>query len=250
MEASVFWSHNLCSRTARRSGCEKATLVTLPHSARLGAIIGLLGLLGAGPCSAGEILSHAPKQAKADERYLFYLHGRILEEQGRKAVSPDYGPYEYDAILAALAERGFTVISELRPPDGGLDYARKVAAEVRGLIAAGVTPQRITVSGFSKGGVLALATAAALGDTRVNFVVMGGCGSDAAETLGPRLRGRILSVYEASDEIGVSCESVFKKATGLKQREAQINLGLRHGSFYKPRKEWIDPLVEWARGER
>ncbi len=48
----------------------------------------------------GEILSDVPQKVDARARYLFYLHGKIVE-QDRRPTSPQYGVYEYDQILAA-----------------------------------------------------------------------------------------------------------------------------------------------------
>jgi hypothetical protein len=28
-------------------------------------------------------------------------------------------------------------------------------------------------------------------------------------------------------------------------KEVMLNTGLNHGFFYKGRKDWIDPIVEW-----
>ena len=39
------------------------------------------------------VLSRAPERPAAGASYLFYLHGRIVEDQGADAVSPDYGRY-------------------------------------------------------------------------------------------------------------------------------------------------------------
>src|SRR4030067_991612 len=36
------------------------------------------------------------------KRYMFYLHGKVIEDQGIPAVSPEYGKYEYEAILEKL----------------------------------------------------------------------------------------------------------------------------------------------------
>ena len=33
------------------------------------------------------------------KRYMFYLHGKILEDQGIPAVSPEFGEYQYKEIL-------------------------------------------------------------------------------------------------------------------------------------------------------
>ena len=86
----------------------------------------------------GAILTDVPSKPDTKARYVFYLHGRILEVQGRNAVSPDFGKYEYDAILAALAAPGFTVVSEVRGDGAGDEFAAKVARQIRALKAAGV----------------------------------------------------------------------------------------------------------------
>ena len=55
-----------------------------------------------------------PQQIDPQAHYLFYLHGRIVEE-GRRPTSPQFGVYEYDKILETFRARGFVVISEQRP---------------------------------------------------------------------------------------------------------------------------------------
>jgi hypothetical protein len=65
-----------------------------------------------------------PEAPDLHGRYVFYLRGRILEVQGRNATSPDFGRYDYDGILRALAGRGLQVISEVR--------SRRRRAGVRG----------------------------------------------------------------------------------------------------------------------
>lgn len=179
-------------------------------------------------------------------RYVLYLHGRILEEQGRRAVSPDYGAYELDSILASLAARGFSAIAEVRKGEVGREYAKRVAGQVRRLLDAGVPPSNVTVVGASKGGWLALETAAELGRDDVAFVVLAGCGASTV-ALGKHLRGRILSVIDEGDRFDPSCEKTFAAAPQLRGRkEVVAHLGLGHGLVYNPRLEWLDPLVEWA----
>lgn len=212
------------------------------------AILALLAV--AGPIeAAGAIYTDVPEHVDASKRYLFYLHGRIVELQGRKAVSPEFGPYEYDAILEALAEPGFEVISEIRPPTTGLEYATKVAAAVRRLLLAKVPADHVTVAGFSKGGGLTLATAAELGEPRVNFVVMAICGGDTASELAGRLKGRMLSIYDASDKLAGSCARWLPQGAAGTSREIVLHVGKGHGTFFTPRKEWLDPLRDWALGK-
>ncbi|MBI4279866.1 MAG: hypothetical protein HY660_15555 [Armatimonadetes bacterium] len=197
-----------------------------------------------------------PSSIDASRKYLFYLHGKILEDQGRNAVSREHGAYCYDDIIKALADRGFVVISEIRPANTTPEYAQKVAGYVRTLLEGGVAPESITVAGFSKGGALTLRTSAVLGQPKVNFVVMAGCGHTGpdsgyrqiVEQVAPRLRGRILSIYDAADREAGPCQDAFARAPGLEPRETKFSTGLGHGLFYRPRSEWLDPVVDWAQG--
>ncbi len=209
-------------------------------------LAGLLGPTAHAPAVSGAIHEDVPAAIDPRARYLLYLHGRILELQGRQAVSPDFGRYEYDAILRALADKGLIVISEVRGRDTGPDYAKKVAGQVRRLMAGGVPASHITVAGFSKGGFLARGTAAELANPEVNFVFMAACGPLAAERGGAgTLKGRMLSLYDASDEMAGPCQRLF--APGMRTKEIKLTTGLRHGLFFRPRPEWIDLVAEWAR---
>jgi hypothetical protein len=216
-------------RPLRRTGLAIATLLSLGPQVR----------------AAGSVHTDVPASIDPAARYLIYLHGRILEVQGRQAKSPDFGPYEYDAILRALAAKGLVVISELRGPDTDVSYAKKVAAQVRKLEAAGVPPKHITVAGFSKGGFLARATAAELAHPALNVVLMAACGRRVEADRAGTLKGRILSLYDETDEMAGSCASLF--APGMETKEVKLTTGLRHGLFFRPRPDWIEPVAAWAR---
>lgn len=133
-------------------------------------------------------------------------------------------------------------------------YAEKVARQVEALLAAGVPPEHITVTGFSKGGVITLFVSARLGNPRVNFVVMAGCGKGpfghaytrVLRRAGPSLQGRFLSIYDGSDEVADTCKMAFAMASGgTTSTEIKLQTGLGHGLFYRPRKDWIEPVVDW-----
>lgn len=180
---------------------------------------------------------------------VIFLHGRIVEEGGERPTSPEFGVYEYQAILGRLRAAGFTVLSERRPQGTDIDqYARHIVDQVNGLIAAGTPPASITVAGFSKGGGIAIVSSSLLGNPSVNFVFMAACGDWASDRPDFHVTGRMLSLYEASDDLGRSCAPLFsREGRGSVHDERELNLGLRHGTFFQPRPEWIDPLIDWIR---
>jgi predicted esterase len=210
----------------------------------------LLLLVPARALGAGRVLRSLPEKIDPRQDYLIYLHGRIIEEEGLRPSSPRFGVYEYEKILADFAGRGFVVISDPRPRNADVGvWADKVVKQVRALRQAGVPPQHIAVVGFSKGGGIALLAAAKLGDPKVNFVILAGCNawpSTAEETL----QGRILSMYDASDDVATSCQKTFDQAKGpLVHDEVVLKLGTGHGAFYRP-GDWLGRAATWIQQAR
>ena len=123
-----------------------------------------------------------PAKIDPAKRYLFYLHGKIIEDQGLPAISPDYGEYEYGAILSKLSGYGFVVISEQRPKDtNSVEYAKKITEQAMALLKAGVPAKKITVVGASKGAGIAIYVSHTLENKEMNFVIMGICHPDNVE---------------------------------------------------------------------
>ncbi len=213
---------------------------------RILALFVLLLLVPARALGAGRVLRSLPEKIDPRQDYLIYLHGRIIEEKGLRPTSPEFGVYEYEKILADFASRGFVVISEPRPrgTDPGA-YADKIVGQVRALLRAGVPPEHIAVVGFSKGGGIALLTASRLAAPKVNFVILAGCG-DGPSPEASRLQGRILSMFDASDDRATTCKKTFAQAKGpLVQEEVVLKLGTGHGAFYRP-GDWIGKVAGWV----
>jgi pimeloyl-ACP methyl ester carboxylesterase len=189
-------------------------------------------------------------QGQAAPRYIVYLHGRIVEDEGRRPTDPAFGTYEYDAILDSLGRAGFVVLSDQRPPKTNSDsFAAYVAQQVDSLIGLGVSPQAVTVIGFSKGGWIAMLASSRLQNPAVSFVFMGACGPWAFERPDLHVTGRLLSLYETSDPLGVSCAPMFaRRSPGSNSREIALDLGLGHGTFFQPRSAWLTPAIAWAQG--
>lgn len=210
-------------------------------------------------CGAGEAPTPAAEDPAArwamptaidpGAHYLIYAHGAIVETGGRRPSHPARGIYEYDAILAAFADAGFTVISEQRPAQAKpTEWGPRIANQVRTLLAAGVPPDQVAVVGFSKGAAIVARAASALGRDDIPFVLLAGCGPwvEQADAVVPR--GRLLSVREASDDSVGSCETLFARAPVTSVTSERIlELGGGHGAFYTPSSGWFETAVAWIR---
>jgi hypothetical protein len=188
--------------------------------------------------------------SQAAPRYMIYLHGRIVEDGGRLPTDSTFGVYQYDAILDSLRQGGFVVLSDQRPPKANSDSAAKrVAAQVDSLLRLGVPPGDISVVGFSKGGWIAVLASSRLQNPAISFVFMGACGPWTNDSPDLHVAGRLLSLYEQSDPLGVSCAPMLARRTpGSAAREIALDLGLGHGTFFQPRPAWLDPVTAWAKG--
>jgi hypothetical protein len=199
------------------------------------------------PLERGKAVDRVPGEADAGAHYVIYLHGKIVEDQGARAIHPRFGPYEYQKILDALGSKGFVVISDLRPSGADVrTWAERVRDQVEALIAEGVPESHIGVVGFSKGGAIAILSSSLLQRDGVSFAFLAACGPwiRQIEDLNPR--GRLLSIRERSDELADSClalQELTRQPTPFK--EIELELGGGHGAFFKPHAEWVDPVAEW-----
>jgi len=186
---------------------------------------------------------------KPETVHVFYLHGRIIEEQGRRPTHAEFGVYEYDEILRRLGGEGRVVLSEARARNTDPDaYADKVAKQIEDLLAKGVPGRRITVIGASKGAVIAMLVSTKVRSPEVGYVILASCNDWVRQNYHVDLHGEVLSIYEASDDVGGTCEPIFKQSKQLgKHREVRLDTGLRHGFLYRPMKEWIEPALAWSR---
>jgi hypothetical protein len=204
--------------------------------------------------TTADLSSYAfPNTIDQTKHYLFYLHKKIIEDQGIPASSPEYGEYEYQAILEKLSSYGFSVVSEQRRKNtDAIKYANRVANQVNTLLAAGVPAKNITVVGASKGAGITVYVSHILENNEVNFVIMAICNPDNLEAFKQDqiyLFGNVLSIYDASDELAGSCQELFtiSKGKGIsKNKEVVLNIGTGHGILYKPLDEWIIPVIQWT----
>lgn len=180
---------------------------------------------------------------------VYYLHGKIVEDLGPRGVSPRYGAYDYPGIIESFRDKGIEVISETRAK--GTDpsaYADRLLADIRRKLAAGSKPSQITVVGASKGAVIASLVSTRLNVPGVRYVLLANCNQWLAREMKPRLTGEILSIYEASDDVGGTCKPIIDQSPAVSRfEELRLETGLGHGVLYRPLKEWIEPAIAWAK---
>jgi hypothetical protein len=190
-----------------------------------------------------------PAESGPAATYVFYLHGQLIEDQGRRPTHPEFGLYEYDEILRRLAEDGRVVVSEARAKDTDPEvYSDKVAGQIEALLAGGVPGRQITVIGVSKGAVIAMLVSTKVRSPEVGYVILANCNDWVTEHFLIGLHGQVLSIYEATDSVGGTCRPIFAQSKQIgSHREIRLETGLRHGFLYRPLKEWIEPAIAWTR---
>jgi len=192
------------------------------------------------------------KTPNEDQRYIFFFHNKFIEENDLNVAHPEYGKAEYNEILASFRKDNFIVFSEIRKKNtNAYDYAEKIVKQIKKLLKKGVSPNKITVIGTSKGGYIAQYVSTLLANPDVNFVFIG-CFRDVDIEEIPDINfcGNILTIYEKSDIYGVS--AIKRKETSKLKvnqfKEIELNTNLKHGFLYKALDEWIVPAKKWANG--
>lgn len=187
-----------------------------------------------------------------EERVVFFLHNRFLEEHELHEAHPEYGKVHYEEILAKFRSKGFTVMSEKRKGNvNALDYAQGLVRQIDSLIEQGVSAKQITIIGTSKGGYIAQYVSTIANNPELNFVFIASFMDSDMENI-PDINycGNILCISEKTDPYGVSALARKEASTCRIDhfKEIELNTGMKHGFLFKPLEEWIAPCVSWANG--
>lgn len=202
-----------------------------------------------------------PTKIDISKKYVFYLHGTGVEIWGPSGAHPRLGRFDYHGVVKAFQDRGFTVISEVRPKDTEIaEYSKKVVEQINSLLGAGVPPENITVLGFSKGGVIAMYVSAGVKNPNIKYIVAACCVykgkfksiyKKSLKEAAPYLSGLFLSIYDEKDHICGTCKETFRVAPeGVKYTEVELKVGEGHSTFFGPRDDWIDPVVDWIHSKQ
>ena len=195
------------------------------------------------------ILPQIPDSFDSKKRYLFYLHGLIVEEAGIRPKSEEHGYYEYELILEALAQEGFMVISEAREKDTQIKpYAENIASQIRKLLANGVAPTDIIVVGASRGGVIGAYVSTMLQEKQIFYILLAGLFEKCLVDENLKLYGNVLSIHDRSDKLSITPMLYFQRSEGLGEfKQIVLDLDKGHGLIYQPYRQWIDPMLQWVK---
>lgn len=187
-----------------------------------------------------------------DDRFIFFLHNRFLEEHELNESHPEFGRTEYKEILAEFENKGLNVISEKRNGNvNAREYAIGIVKKIDSLTKKGIEPNKITIVGTSKGGYIAQYVSTLANNPDLNFVFVASFRNSDIENI-PEINfcGNILTSYEKTDPFGVSAIERKENSTcEIKHfKEIELNTGLGHGFLFKSLKEWIEPTIKWASG--
>src|SRR5687768_3804441 len=79
-----------------------------------------------------------PSKIDPFKKYVFYLHGRIVQEQ-EPPISKEYGLYDYPAIVKALQSADYHLITERRAKGTEMSkYATYMKSQIDTLLSKGV----------------------------------------------------------------------------------------------------------------
>ena len=195
---------------------------------------------------ANNLYEHFPTQINADEKYVFYSHGLIVEGKNPTPTHPRWGVYEFPKVKVALTSEHYNLIAYHRALDTKPRvFAKKLASDVNLLIKKGVKAENISLVGFSRGGEITILASSYINSTAVNVVLLAACSSFMKEHVEFTVVGNFYSIYETSDGVG-SCQFLVDKSDKVNtMQEIAISTGKEHGAFYRPIPEWIVPVKSW-----
>ncbi|PKG81393.1 alpha/beta hydrolase [Colwellia sp. 75C3] len=195
---------------------------------------------------ASNVYEHFPTQINADEKYVFYSHGLIVEGKNPTPTHPRWGVYEFPKVKTALTSEHYNLIAYHRALDTKpRDFAKKLASDVDLLIKKGVKAENISLVGFSRGGEITILASSYINSSAVNIVLLAACSSFMKGHAEFTVVGNFHSIYETSDGNG-SCQFLVDQSDQINtMKEISISTGKEHGAFYQALPEWIVPVKNW-----
>jgi hypothetical protein len=99
---------------------------------------------------AAEIYDTFPDNINANEKYVFYSHGYIVEGTNPRPKNPRWGIYKFAAIKESLSDSEYNLTAYHRQKGTDpFEHAEILADNVREFLRGGGKAKHITIMGFS-----------------------------------------------------------------------------------------------------
>lgn len=208
-----------------------------------------LSLCQANKSYGGQVFEDLPKQINANEKYVFYSHGLIVEGTDPRPINARWGLYDFPSIKTDLASEHYNLIAYHRAKNTNPRvFAKKLADDVNLLVKKGVKPENISLVGFSRGGEITILASSYLKLSTINIILLASCNNFMKGHAEFYVVGNLHSIYETTDGNG-SCQFLMEQSDQVKtMQEIAISTGKEHGAFYQPMAEWIMPVKAWLAG--
>lgn len=120
---------------------------------------------------ANDIFTSFPEVIERSEKYVFYSHGYGVEGSNPTPVHKRWGIYDFPKVKEALADADYNLIAYHRPSKTDpIQFAIKIAKNIRTLISAGVKPGNIFLLGFSRGGGISIRVSNELKSNQIKLI--------------------------------------------------------------------------------
>lgn len=185
------------------------------------------------------------------KRYVFYIHDVSAGTCSSLPVEP-FVMHGYNQSLEALRDEGFHVISENRPPNTDLiEYALKIAEDIKDLIRAWLPQEHITLVATSQAAAVGSLVSSLLKKEEVNYVLLHATDSKNNVNLIDtriKLTGNVLSIYASQSEDSSFVKPVCWDTSATHKFEEVALLNTKNQSLlHQPCREWLEPTVNWAK---
>lgn len=211
-------------------------------------LILVFSLLFSSYCYGGQVFEQFPDTINANDKYVFYSHGYIVEGLNPSPKHKTWGIYDFPLIKQSLADPNYHLIAYHRAAQTDpFKFSLQLAQDVKKLIFAGVKPENITLLGFSRGGAISILTSNELKLEKLNIIILAGCAGLISNNPSVQVFGNVFSIFETSDQVG-SCNFLIARSKQVSSyKEISISTGKSHGAFYLPRQQWLTPVKNWIK---
>ena len=185
--------------------------------------------------------------AAADQQTIVFLHNAWFERHKNGEAHQQFGVYDFAGIRDALGRNAQVIAPERDPNAQPHAEALEVVELIESLMDDGMEASDIKIVGASKGAFIAQLASEQIAEPTLRWVLVGGCHvRRLASGPAPKMSGRVLSIYDTSDQMAGPCRD-FPALTEetVRFEERSVETGRGHGFQFSADEAWIAPARDW-----